>query len=69
MKETRKQIEAQVRNKLAKPNKRKRWNYSPATKCPLFSKKECTGIIIEGQGVPTEEQLETIQNFVEENLG
>lgn len=54
---------------LAKPNKRKRWNYSPATKCPLFSEKECTGIIIEGQGVPTEEQLETIQNFVEENLG
>ena len=69
MKETRKQIEAQVRNRLAKQYKRKRWNYSPATKCPLFSEKECTGIIIEGQGVPTEEQLETIQNFVEENLG
>lgn len=69
MKETRKQIEAQVRNKLAKQYKRKRWNYSPATKYPLFSKKELTSLIIEGQGVPTEEQLETIQNFVEENLG
>jgi len=45
-----------------------KWNYSPATKCPLFSKKELTSLIIEGQGAPTEEQLETIQNFVEENL-
>ena len=54
---------------FAKPNKRKRWNYQPATKCPLFDKRERTGLIMEGQGLPTEEQLETIQNFIEENLG
>lgn len=54
---------------LAKPNKRKRWNYHPATKCLLFSKRERTGLIIEGQGLPTEEQLETIRNFIEEKLG
>ena len=54
---------------LAKPNKRKRWNYSPATKCLLFDKRKRIGLIMEGQGLPTEEQLETIQNFIEENLG
>lgn len=54
---------------LAKPNKRKRWNYQPATKCPLFSKRKQTGLIMTGQGLPTQEQLDTIANFLEENLG
>ena len=54
---------------LAKPNKRKRWNYQPATKCLLFSGRERTSLILEGQGLPTEEQLRTIQSFIEEKLG
>lgn len=54
---------------LAKPNKRKRWNYQPAKKCPLFTKRKQTGLIMTGQGLPTPEQLETIHNFLEENLG
>lgn len=54
---------------FAKPSKRKRWNYHPATKCPLFDERERIGLIMEGQGLPTEEQLETIQNFIEEKLG
>lgn len=54
---------------FAKLNKRKRWNYQPATKCLLFDKRKRTGLIMEGKGLPTEEQLETIQNFIEENLG
>jgi len=53
---------------LAKPNKRKRWNYQPAIKCHLFSKRKHTGLIMAGKGLPTEEQLETIINFLEENL-
>ena len=54
---------------LAKPNKRKRWNYKPADKCPLFVKRKQIGIIIEGNGLPTQKQLDTIANFLEENLG
>lgn len=50
---------------FAKPNKRKRWNYQPATKCLLFSKRKSTGLMISGEGLPTEEQLETIANFLE----
>lgn len=53
---------------LAKPNKRKRWNYAPACKCQLFSKKKRTGLIMSGVGLPTEEQLNIIKEFLEENL-
>ena len=54
---------------LAKPNKRKRWNYKPADKCPLFVKRKQTGFIMSSHGLPTQEQLNTITNFLEENLG
>jgi len=53
---------------LAKSNKRKRWNYQPCAKCKLFEKRKRNGIIISGKGLPTEEQLEAIMNFLEENL-
>lgn len=53
---------------LAKSNKRKRWNYTPSFKCKLFKKRKQNGIIISGKGLPTEEQLETIINFLEDNL-
>lgn len=33
---------------LAKPNRRKRWNYHPATKCKLFDKRPMRGFIYEG---------------------
>lgn len=54
---------------IAKPNKRKRWNYQPCHKCNLFSKREQNAIIMSGCGMPTEEQMETIINFIEEKLG
>ena len=54
---------------IAKPNKRKRWNYQPCAKCKFFEKRKQNGIIISGKGLPTEEQLETITNFLEEKLG
>ena len=54
---------------LAKPNKRKRWNYQPATKCSLFDLRERDGIILSGTGLPTEDQIDTIVNFIEEKLG
>lgn len=54
---------------FAKPNKRKRWNYNPSSKCKLFEKKKQNGLMISGNGLPTEEQLEIIANFLEENLG
>lgn len=53
----------------AKPNKRKRWNYAPASNCQLFDKREQTSLIMSGCGLPTEEQLNTIVSFVEEKLG
>ena len=53
---------------LAKSNKRKRWNYTPSSKCKFFEKRKQNGIIISGKGLPTEEQLETITNFLEEHL-
>ena len=54
---------------VAKPNKRKRWNYQPAHKCLLFNPRERNTLIMSGQGLPTEEQLNTIVNFIEEKLG
>ena len=53
---------------LAKPNKRKRWNYQPAHKCKLFDPSEQDTLIISGRGLPTQEQLDTIINFVETKL-
>ena len=54
---------------LAKPNKRKRWNYCPCNNCKLFKKRKKDGIILYGEGLPTEEQINTIVNFLEERLG
>lgn len=54
---------------LAKPNKRKRWNYQPCYKCLLFEKRKRDGIILCGNGPITEEQFNVINNFLEEKLG
>ncbi len=53
---------------LAKPNKRKRWNYQPCYKCALFEARDRDGIIISGTGVPTKEQLQPIFDFIDEKL-
>ena len=49
---------------LAKPNKRKRWNYQPCFKCPLFEAREVNSIIMSGTGMPNEEQIQTILDFI-----
>ena len=55
---------------LAKPGvKRKRWNYQPCHKCKLYEARKRDAIILSGTGLPTEEQLEVIKNFIEEKLG
>lgn len=53
---------------LAKPNKRKRWNYCSVAKCKLFDKAKRRGLIMSGEVPITKEQLETLSNFLEEIL-
>lgn len=50
---------------LAKPNKRKRWNYQPCFKCALFEAREVNSLIMSGTGMPNEEQVQTILDFIE----
>ena len=54
---------------LAKPNKRKRWNYQPCNNCSLFEAKEKDSLIICGTGMPTDEQMQAVKDFLKEKLG
>ena len=54
---------------LAKPSKRKRWNYQPCHKCELFEARKVNSLIMSGTGMPSEEQIQTILDFVKEKLG
>ncbi len=54
---------------VAKPNKRKRWNYQPASKCNLLELREKNTLIMSGQGLPTKEQIDTIMDFLDEKFG
>ena len=49
---------------LAKPNKRKRWNYQPAKKCTLFDPRRPTSLIINGEGPATEEQIQQVLEYI-----
>lgn len=52
----------------AKPNKRKRWNYASAYNCNFFTKSERNSYIMYGNGVPTQEQLNRLIDFIDEKL-
>lgn len=47
-----------------KPNKRKRWNYHPATKCKLFSRRKMKGFLYEGGNLSLEEDLNNISELM-----
>lgn len=48
---------------LAKKNKRKRWNYCSACK-DLFEAREQNTLIMHGTGLPTDDQLNELDNFI-----